>query len=157
MHQLLQQKRQQQGWQHARSQILQQMLRDETAPHELLTSVLQQLQQFRSGFHPLLLLDRRGELPLLIHIDLSAAGWSDMQQRIAVFDNDCDIPGLNLLRVPQLGNPSPEFTGVAAGLAAVFVPFHCKAIAARSPVYCWSGNSPNSVRRIMNYSAMLAR
>jgi diguanylate cyclase (GGDEF)-like protein/PAS domain S-box-containing protein len=116
LHQLLQQKRQQQGWQHARSQILQQMLRDETAPHELLTSVLQQLQQFRSGFHPLLLLDRRGELPLLIHIDLSAAGWSDMQQRIAVFDNDCDIPGLNLLRVPQLGNPSPEFTGVAAGL-----------------------------------------
>ena len=116
LHQLLQQKRQQQGWQHARSQILQQMLRDETAPHELLTSVLQQLQQFRSGFHPLLLLDRRGGLPLLIHIDLSAAGWSDMQQRIAVFDNDCDIPGLNLLRVPQLGNPSPEFTGVAAGL-----------------------------------------
>ncbi len=116
LHQLLQQKRQQQGWQHARSQILQQMLRDETAPHELLTSVLQQLQQFRSGFHPLLLLDRRGELPLLLHIDLSAAGWSDMQQRIAVFDNDCDVPGLNLLRVPQLGNPSPEFTGVAAGL-----------------------------------------
>ena len=115
LHQLLQQKRQQQGWQHARSLILQQMLRDETTQHDLLTSVLQQLQQFRSGFHPLLLLDRRGELPLLIHIDLSAAGWSDMQQRIAVFDNDCDIPGLNLLAVPQLGNPSPEFTGVAAG------------------------------------------
>lgn len=115
LHQLLQQKRQQQSWQHARSQILQQMLRDETAPNELLTSVLQQLQQFRPVFHPLLLLDRRGELPQLIHIDLSAAGWTEMQKRIVVFDDDCDTPGLNVLRVPQLGKPSPEFTGVPAG------------------------------------------
>ncbi len=115
LHQLLAQKRQQQSWQHVRSQILQQMLRDETAPNELMTTVLQLLQQFRPCFHPLLLLDRQKELPQIIHVDLSAAGWSEMQRRISIFGDDCDTPGLNLLRIPQLGKPSPAFVDAPLG------------------------------------------
>ncbi len=115
LHQLLQQKRQQQSWQHIRSQILQQMLRDETEPNELMTTVLQLLQQFRPSFHPLLLLDRPKGLPQIIHVDLCAAGWAEIQRRIEIFGDDCDTPGLNLLRVPQLGKPSPAFTDVPAG------------------------------------------
>lgn len=115
LHQLLAQKRQQQSWQHVRSQILQQMLRDETAPNELLSTVLQLLQQFRASYHPILLIDRHKELPHMIHVDLTAAGWAEMQRRIVVFGDDCDTPGLNLLRVPQLGKPSPAFTDAAVG------------------------------------------
>ena len=115
LHQLLAQKRQQQSWQHIRSQILQQMLRDETAPNELMTTVLQLLQQFRPSYHPILLLDRPKGLPQIIHVDLCAGGWAEIQRRIEVFGDDCDTPGLNLLRVPQLGKPSPAFTGVPAG------------------------------------------
>ena len=115
LHQLLAQKRQQQSWQHVRSQILQQLLRDETAPNELMTTVLQLLQQFRSSYHPILLLDRHKELPQIVHVDLTAAGWADMQHRIAVFGDDCDTPGLNVLRIPQLGNPSPAFSDAAVG------------------------------------------
>ncbi len=116
LHQLLQQKRQQQGWQHARSQMLQHMLRDETTAPELMTTVLQLLQQFRPSYHPVLLLDRDKELPQLVHVDLTAAGWADMQRRIEVFGDDCDTPGLNLLRVPHLGKPSPAFSDAAMGL-----------------------------------------
>lgn len=115
LHQLLAQKRQQQSWQHIRSQILQQMLRDETAPNELMTTVLQLLQQFRPCFHPLLLLDRQKELPQIVHVDLTAAGWSEMQRRISIFGDDCETPGLNLLRIPQLGKPSPAFVDAPLG------------------------------------------
>lgn len=115
LHQLLAQKRQQQSWQHVRSQILQQLLRDETAPNELMTTVLQLLQQFRPSYHPILLLDRHKELPQIVHVDLTAAGWADMQHRISVFGDDCDTPGLNVLRVPQLGKPSPAFSDAAVG------------------------------------------
>ncbi len=115
LHQLLAHKRQQQSWQHVRSQILQQMLRDETALNELMTTVLQLLQQFRPSYHPILLLDRHKELPQIVHVDLTAAGWADMQHRISVFGDDCDTPGLNVLRVPQLGKPSPAFSDAAVG------------------------------------------
>lgn len=91
------------------------MLRDETAPNELLTTVLQLLQQFRASYHPILLIDRHKELPHMIHVDLTAAGWAEMQRRIVVFGDDCDTPGLNLLRVPQLGKPSPAFIDAAVG------------------------------------------
>ena len=95
--------------------MLQQMLRDETTPHDLMCRVLQLLQQFRPSYHPILLLDKPKNLPQIVHVDLCAAGLVELRRRIEVFGDDCDTPGLNVLRIPQLGKPSPAFADAPAG------------------------------------------
>ncbi len=115
LHQLLYQQRQQQRWHHLRSLLLQQLLRDELAPTGLMTLVLQYLQQYRASYHPVLILDRPGQPPLLLGVDLADAGMQELQRRLDSFGDDSQTPGLNLLKVPQLGRPSPAFDNAEPG------------------------------------------
>lgn len=112
---LVKQQRQQQQWQSCRSQVLQLLLAEHSDIKPVLRQVLQSLQQFRRQYHPLLLLDQPQGLPLLIDIDLTLDGERALRQRLTSFTDECATPGLNVLRVPQLGAPSPAFSGCAAG------------------------------------------
>lgn len=112
---LLKQQRQQQQWQSCRSQVLQLLLAEHTDIQPALKQVLQSLQQFRRQYHPLLLLDQVHGLPLLIDVDLTLDGERALRQRLTGFNDECATPGLNVLRVPQLGDPSPAFVDCPAG------------------------------------------
>lgn len=112
---LLKQQRQQQQWQSCRTQVLQLLLQEHTDVAVAIQKALQILQQYKPAFHPVLLLDRPAQLPLLVDIDLTLDGQRALQQRLAGFTDECATPGLNVLRVPQLGQPSPAFTTCAAG------------------------------------------
>lgn len=112
---LLKMQRQQQQWQSCRTQVLQLLLQEHADLAAGIKKVLQILQQHKPSFHPVLLLDRAAQLPLLVDIDLTLDGQRALQQRLAGFTDECATPGLNVLRVPQLGQPSPAFTGCAAG------------------------------------------
>lgn len=115
LQQLLKLQRQQQQWQSCRSQVLQLLLQEHTDLASGIQKALQILQQYKPAFHPVLLLDRPAQLPLLVDIDLTLEGQRALQQRLAGFTDECATPGLNVLRVPQLGQPSPAFTGCGAG------------------------------------------
>lgn len=115
LQQLLKLQRQQQHWQSCRSQLLQLLLQEHTDLAAGIQKALQILQQYKPAFHPVLLLDRPAQLPLLVDIDLTLEGQRALQQRLAGFTDECATPGLNVLRVPQLGQPSPAFTGCGVG------------------------------------------
>lgn len=116
--QLLTQKRAQKAWQKVRSECLQLMLQQHHDKLDVLRQVLVLIAEHRPSLQLVLILDRVNSVPDLLSVQLTANGVADLQQRLAGFHDDCDMPGLNLLRVPSLGSPIPEFTHSLIATAA---------------------------------------
>lgn len=108
LQQLLVEHRQQRLWQATRNEVLQLMLQQHLSTTELMQQVLQRLKRYQAECCAVLLLDQ-ANTPTLISVDLSPVGVDDLLQRLALFQDECDTPGLNLLRVPALGRPTPYF------------------------------------------------
>lgn len=115
LNKVLAEARRQRQWQYSRSQLLQLMLQHGLDQASLALQVLALLKQSQLDLRAVLLLDKAPDQPKFFSLDLTAAGEHELMARLAGFHDECDVPGLNLLRVPVLGQPLPEFSHALAG------------------------------------------